>query len=133
MTPAMAPETRTRRDGRAVVPSPEVRVVLEELVMPPVAEHVSPRAAAAQRLRERCGGRVGWRWSDDSVGASDTIGAAGLNCVRCRTVAEQADDAAQRVYRESLAVLLRAAERRHDATPRAAETDPVERELTSNI
>ena len=69
--------------------------------------------------------------SDESVGASDAIGAAGLIRVPRRTEAEQADDAAQRVHRESLAPLPRAAERRHDATPRAAETDPAERERSN--
>ena len=55
VTSVMAPETRTRRDGRAVVPPPEVRVPLEELAVPPVVQHVVPRAAAAQLLRDRCG------------------------------------------------------------------------------
>jgi len=69
--------------------------------------------------------------SDESVGASDAIGAKGLIRVPRRTEAEQADDAAQRVHRESLATLPRAAERRHDATPRAAETDLPERERSN--
>ena len=51
------------------------------------------------------------------------IGAAGLIRVPRRTETEQADDAAQRAHRESLAALPRADERRHDSTPRAAETD----------
>jgi hypothetical protein len=52
----MAPETRTRRAlGWPIVPPLEVRVALEELAVVPVAEHVVSRAAAAQRLRDRCG------------------------------------------------------------------------------
>ena len=52
VTPVMAPETRTRRAlGWPIVPPLEVRVALEEIAVVPVAEHVVPRAAAAQALR----------------------------------------------------------------------------------
>lgn len=54
----------------------EVRLSFRELAAVSPAEHVIPCAAAAQRLRRRCGRR--WRWSEIDAGtATDQIAGRG--------------------------------------------------------